>query len=423
VETAALWKGVEKPNRCFPTPFHRAWETLPKKQGEFPTHYKRAPLEVVKLLGITARAIALQKKKSIQRKESPMNDKYIGLDVHQSTIVMGVTDEKGKQLMQSIVETKASTIREAINGLSGTLHVTFEEGTHAHWLYDVLRPQVASLVVCDPRRNKLLQSGNKADKVDAWKLANLLRAGLTPVYHGEQGTRTLKELVHSYEGLVQDSTRVMNRLKALFRSRAIPCTGRKIYQVAQRKQWLDLLTDPGARMRAEHLYQQLEYLQPLRQTAKRLMLAESRKHSASKVLRQIPSLGPIRVAQILATVTTPHRFRTKRQFWAYIGLGVRTESSAQYQIIQGQVRKSGKLASTRGLNQNYNRTLKYVFKSAATRARATGPFKRSYESSLSKGIRPTMALLTLARKIAAVTLVLWKKGERFDSKKLTSQTT
>jgi transposase len=353
-----------------------------------------------------------------------MNDKYIGLDVHQSTIVMGVTDEKGKQLMQSIVETKASTIREAINGLSGTLHVTFEEGTHAHWLYDLLRAQVASLVVCDPRRNKLLHCGNKADKVDAWKLANLLRAGLlTPVYHAEQGTRTLKELVHSYEGLVQDSTRVMNRLKALFRSRAIPCTGRKIYQVAQRKQWLDLLTDAGARMRAEHLYQQLEYLQPLRQTAKRLMLAESRKHSASKVLRQIPSLGPIRVAQILATVTTPHRFRTKRQFWAYIGLGVRTESSAQYQIIQGQVRKSDKLASTRGLNQNYNRTLKYVFKSAATRARGTGPFKRSYERSLSKGIRPTMALLTLARKIAAVTLVLWKKGERFDSKKLTSPTT
>jgi transposase len=350
-----------------------------------------------------------------------MSDKYIGMDVHQATIVMGVTDAKGKHLMESIVETKASTIREAIKGLTGTLHVTFEEGTHAQWLYDLLRPWVAELIVCDPRKNKLLQSGKKADKVDAWKLADLLRAGLvTPVYHGEQGMRVLKELVRNYDCLVQDSIRMMNRLKAIFRSRAIPCAGPKIYKVANREQWLKLLTDSGARMRAEHLYQQLEYLQPLRKAAKRLMLVESRKHQASQLLKQIPSLGPIGVAQILAAVTTPYRFRTKRQFWAYGGLGLRTETSAEYKIVQGEVRKSTKPALTRGLNPNYNRTLKSVFKSAATRASSRGPFKKFYENSIAKGIRPTMARLTLARKIAAITLVLWKKGVRFDSKKLTN---
>jgi transposase len=52
-----------------------------------------------------------------------------------------------------------------------------------------------------------------------------------------------------------------------------------------------------------------------------------------------------------------------------------------------------------------------------------GPFQDFYQRSLAKGIKPTMARLTLARKIAAITLTLWKKGENFDPEKLKSQTT
>ena len=50
-----------------------------------------------------------------------------------------------------------------------------------------------------------------------------------------------------------------------------------------------------------------------------------------------------------------------------------------------------------------------------------GPLQDFYQAALAKGIKPTMARLTLARKIAAITLTLWKKGESFDAKKLKSQ--
>ena len=69
-----------------------------------------------------------------------MNDeKYIGLDVHQATIVVAVMDSTGKLVMESILETKASTILQFFAGLRGTLSVTFEEGTWAAWLYDLLK--------------------------------------------------------------------------------------------------------------------------------------------------------------------------------------------------------------------------------------------------------------------------------------------
>jgi hypothetical protein len=78
------------------------------------------------------------------------SEKYIGLDVHQATIsvaVVAVMDSRGKLVMESILETKAATILEFFAGLRGTLSATFEEGTWADWLYDLLKPHVGKLVV------------------------------------------------------------------------------------------------------------------------------------------------------------------------------------------------------------------------------------------------------------------------------------
>ena len=67
--------------------------------------------------------------------------KYIGMDVHKEAIVIAVLNSSGKLVMESIVETKASSILQFIHGLRGELHVTWEEGTWAAWPYDLLQPQ------------------------------------------------------------------------------------------------------------------------------------------------------------------------------------------------------------------------------------------------------------------------------------------
>jgi hypothetical protein len=103
--------------------------------------------------------------------------KYIGMDVHKEAIVVAVLSGSGKLVMESVIETKANSILQFIHGLRGELHVTWEEGTWAAWLYDLLQPQVEQVLVCDPRCNALLKEGSKSDKVDARKLAELLRSG------------------------------------------------------------------------------------------------------------------------------------------------------------------------------------------------------------------------------------------------------
>jgi hypothetical protein len=152
------------------------------------------------------------------------------------------------------------------------------------------------------------------------------------------------------------------------------------------------------------------------------LLAESRKHKAAKLLRQIPCIGPIRAARLIARMQTPHRFRSKRQLWTYSGLGIETHDSAQYRYVGGQVQRSKKPQQIRGLNRNHNPEMKEIFKSTATRASCgTGPFHEFYAALLAKGMEPEMARLTLARKIAAITLTRWKEGERFDAEQLKTQ--
>jgi transposase len=355
-----------------------------------------------------------------------MNEaKYIGLDVHQATISLAVLDAAGKLVMEAILETKAETILQFIRGLRGSLHVTFEEGTCAAWLHDLLKPHVTQVLVCDPRKNALLKVGNKNDRIDARKLAELLYLNkLCPVYHGEAGVRTLKELARSYLTITRDLTRVMSRLKAIYRSWAIACAGQQVYAPRYRAEWLAKITEAGVRRRAELYYQQFDVLAALRQEARRELLVEGRKHFAMKLLRQIPSIGPIRSAVLIALMQTPHRFRTKRQLWAYSGLALKTYTSGEYRFVGGQLRRSKKVLAIRGLNKNHNHDLKNIFKGAATRAAAvSGPFQNFYEACVARGMKPPMARLTLARKIAAITLLVWKKGVRFDAEQLKQQAT
>jgi transposase len=350
-------------------------------------------------------------------KERPMSDiKYIGMDVHMAMTVIAVRNRAGNVIAEAIVETKAETIVDFIKSQRGTVYVTFEEGTQAAWLYDLLCPHVTQVIVCDPR--KIPGKNNKSDKRDAQDLAELLRIdALKSVYHGESSTRELKELVRSYAAFLTDGTRVKNRIKSLFRARGVRCRGISVYSEKDRQLWLEKLENFAVRKRLLRLWKELDFLTELREEAEKDVIAEARKHKQTKLLKGIPGIGPKRAGVIVAIAATPHRFRTRKQFWTYCGLAVRSDASAEYELVDGRIGKSKKRVLVRGLNRNYNRALKEAFKGAAATA-ATGPWKAQFDAIVANGTDSSLAILTLARKIASITLALWKKGERYDEKKL-----
>ena len=351
--------------------------------------------------------------------------KYIGMDVHKEAISVAVLNSSGKLVMECTIETKASTILDFLKGLRGSLHVTFEEGTWAAWLYDLIKPHVTELVVCNPRRNALLKEGSKSDRIDARKLAELLRSNMVrSVYHGEHGVRTLRELARSYLTISTDLIRVMTRVKAIYRSWGIPCRGKQVYAERYRAEWLGKIQEAGVRRRAEFYYQQFDALRALRQEVRRELLAEAQKHEAWKLLREIPFIGPIRAALLIALMQTPHRFRTKRQLWSLQRIWDRDAQQRRAAVRPGRAaaREEAGLDS-RAESQSQSRT-EESFQGCCHRGRCEArPVSESFTMRLvAKGIRPEMARLTLARKMAAITLIVWKKGVRFDAQHLKPQT-
>jgi hypothetical protein len=216
--------------------------------------------------------------------------------------------------------------------------------------------------------------------------------------------------------LVGDVVRGQSRIKSLYRSRGILVSGVNVYGVRHREEWQKQLSS-SAQTRAMRLYDHLDFLLEQKKQAEADLLREAKKHAIVRVLETAPGFGPIRAARLVPIVVTPHRFRTKRQFWRYCGLGIVTRSSSDWiQAADGSWIKA-RVPQTRGLSRQHNHFLKSIFKGAATTVITQcnkDPIHARYERLLDGGTKPTLAKLSLARMIAATVLRMWKDEEEYD---------
>ena len=347
-------------------------------------------------------------------------ERYLGCDAHSRTCSFAVINGAGKRLRRDVIETNGKALTEFVRQIPGERRLCLEEGEQSQWLVELLSPHVDDVVVVQfgPR------PGNKNDERDAFDVAEAVRTGrdVRRVYKDPTRFLRLREASRVYTMLTGDVIRQKNRVKSFYRGRGISCSGTGVYRSSARETWLAKLPQPTQRA-VTLVYHQLDNAQELRREAKKALLAESHKHPIARILETAPGLGPIRVAQLLPIVVTPHRFRTSRQFWAYCGLAVVTRSSADWVHSNGEWVRSS-IVQTRGLNRHCNMKLKDIFKAAATgmsRRTASAPLRDSYDRLLETGVKPPLARLTIARKIAAIVLAMWKHKEPFDPARCTSR--
>jgi transposase len=215
--------------------------------------------------------------------------------------------------------------------------------------------------------------------------------------------------------IVRDAVRAQNRIKSLMRSRGVAVEGKAVYGIDGRTEYLAKLPE-GTRTAVLTLYTEYDVLQEVRKGAEKQLIAEARLHPITKILATCPGIGAIRAAQLLPIVVTPHRFRTKRQFWSYCGLGIVMRSSADWVRDPSGAWHRARVQQTRGLNLTHNHQLKAIFKGAATTVlmqHHEDPLYQDYQRLLAGGTKPNLAKVTLARKIAATVLAIWKTEEKY----------
>jgi hypothetical protein len=312
-----------------------------------------------------------------------------------------------------VVDTNGRALVDAVKGIAGRVHLCLEEGTQSAWLYELLKPHVAEVVVSMAPEKK----GAKDDERDAWARANELRVGSieTRVYKAPEHLAGLRNAVRAYSFAIRDVVRAKNRLKAVFLSRGISADA-SVYDPERRSEWLKKLPAQHRQL-AEWLGRQLDELEPFRDEAGQWMLSEAKAHPITRKLATAPGMGPIRTAQVVAIVATPERFRTRRQFWSYCGLGIVTRSSADWIRDKSGQWVRTQTPQTRGLTRKRQPLLKSVFKGAALTVIThlpNDPLHADYERMLQSGIKPPLARLTVARKIASMVLSMWKHQEVYD---------
>jgi hypothetical protein len=297
--------------------------------------------------------------------------------------------------------------------LGGTQHLALEEGPLAGWLYRNLVDQVETLVVCNPRRNKLIaeDDGDKDDPIDAAKLAALRRGGyLRAVYHSREEDRVrLKEWVALYYDRVEEATRCINKIRACGRLHGIATPRRVLRDAQARETWLVSLEPEDLADQLRMLWMGYETVAAqVKQTRTRLREL-ARAYPIIGYWTEVPGMGWIRSITVFAYLDTPWRFRKKSQVWKYCGVGLQRTTSGR--DAKGRVRPAHLQ-----LAWAVNRRLKNVVIGAALTAihsRDNG-FRREYERMVAHGMKTCNARHTVARKLLAVLWGMWKTNRRFE---------
>ncbi|MEW6442644.1 MAG: transposase [bacterium] len=343
-------------------------------------------------------------------------NRWIGLDPHSETCMFVVQDEKGSVKIKMPVETNGQALIEFVKTIPGQRHLCIEEGTLSQWLYEILSPHVYEVAVVPARKNR----GNKNDFLDAYELANRMRLGDlgNRIYKPGPGLTTLKYLVRSYEMITGDLARAKNRINYLFRSQGAVVQDRGCPGCLPGKPGVCLRT--GLHAAIERLRKEQEGVEVLKLEAHKEMVLEAQRHPIHRILRTAPGIGPVRAAELMAIVVSPHRFRTHRQLWKYSGLAVVQRSSSDWvRQPSGQFARA-QVIQTRGLNRDFNHHAKAIFKGAAMTVITSmpqDPLRADYDRLLANGTKPNLARLTLARKICAIVHSMWKNQEVYDPAK------
>ena len=341
--------------------------------------------------------------------------RFIGLDVHGQSCTLVVMGPSGRRLGEHVVETSAKGLIERMRSIPGDKYVCMEEGTQSDWLYEVLERHAKQVVVTQP----LKRAGNKSDAIDAWALADLFRRDALErtVFKSPKTSMALRQAARGYIAVRRDMVRAKCRLNALYRSRGIAPSA-EIYDPHARDSWLSRLP-PSHRSLGQLLSVQVDDLTRSHQAAESWLLEEAKRLPVTRRLATAPGIGAIRAALLVAIVVTPARFRTTRQFWSYSGLAIVTRSSSDW-VREGRTWVRKPTTHTRGLNRNRQPELKTIFKGAATtiiQQMPNHPLHQDFQRMTDAGIKPNLAKLTLARRIAAATLAMWKHEEDYDPSK------
>ncbi len=330
-----------------------------------------------------------------------MSTLYVGLDIGSSSFHQLIMLPDGSTTINRRCQMSEANLHTAFAGLGADVHVHLEAGELAPWVRSIIAPAVKRVVIFHPQTNAwIAKDPNKGDRIDAFKLADLLRMNrFTEVYYAtDEARRSFKQLVQHYDELTGQQARIQCRIKARLRVQGIIRRDASLFSTAGREPVLQQVTSADLRAALTQLYDLLDQAREAQRQARELMLRAARAFPEIKLLQTAPGVGPIGACRFSAYVQTPYRFSSKRKLWRYCRLSISFRSS------------DGKPLRYPKLDRAGCGRLKDVSRKAFEAARQTKSdnlFKRAYHEALGRTHNETHARLSVQRKIVSTLRKMW----------------
>ena len=326
---------------------------------------------------------------------------YVGLDLGSSNFQQVALNHDGVSRVNRDFTTSEASLVKAFLDLKGEIHVHLEAGELAPWAASVIAPLVTRVVCSHPQSNAwIAKDADKSDRIDAYKLAELLRLNRYKEVHYApvQRRREFKTLVQHYDELTAQQARLKTRIKGRLRMQGVIVRGERLFSVTGRKPVLAKVKSSAVRTAISQLYAVLDQSVESQTEAKLLMLRAAQAFPEIKLFRTAPGVGPIGACRYSAYIHTPNRFSSKRKLWKYCRLSVSHRSSNGKPLRRPRLDRSGC-----GRLKDVSRKAFEV----AVRSRQDNGFKRAYQRALETGHDATHARLTVQRKIVSTLRAMW----------------
>ena len=331
-----------------------------------------------------------------------MDKVYVGLDLGSSTFHQTALNHEGAISLNRSFPTSEASLRAAFANLRGEIHVHLEAGELAPWASSIIAPLVQRVVCSHPRDNAWIAKDNdKCDRVDAYKLADLLRLNRFKQVHyaPDQPRRDFKQLVQHYDELTAHQARWKTKLKARLRMQGVIVTGARLFSRTGRQAVLARIESREVRQAIKQIYEVLDQSVVAQEQARLLMLRAAQAFPEIKLLRTVPGVGPLGACRFSAYIHTPQPFSSKRKLWKYSRLSVSHRSS------NGKPLRRPKLDYSSGCGRLKDVSRKAF--EASQRMQTDNGFKRTYQRALQTTHDKTHARLTVQRKILSTMRAIW----------------
>lgn len=335
----------------------------------------------------------------------------IGLDLGDKKHALCVINAAGEIIDERSITNHLESLRR-LSKKYPKARIAFEVGTHSPWINRFLRSCGHEVIVANTRKLRAISANQrKSDKTDARILARLARVDpelLYPIEHGSEEAQKDLLQIKLRDNLVRQRVNIISSVRFTVKSLGIllPSPGSACF--AKRARSILTESHPEILQIVEPSLEVIDCLSAsIRKFDKQIDELGETKYPATKILRQIPGIGPVTALSFVLVIEDPERFARNRDVGAYLGLVPRRDQSGDLDK-QLRISKAGDAYLRKLLVGSAQYLLGHFGPDCDLKRKGLEMAARGGPRSKKK------AVVAMARKLAVLMLVLWKTNGTYN---------